>query len=264
MSATAKDLQLFYEETAREFAERIRARFGDHVHSVVLYGSVARQQAAAESDIDVLVLSDAPSASDQAVKYVGYELDDERGYKSHLSPLVISPGGLEELRIGGFPIARHIIDEGIVLSDDGSFRRWKNRGAMPTPGESYITDRLNRSRGMLRDARILLEANSVESAADRAYYTMLHAAEAAVGFRGAEPARSHQGIVSQLGEQLIKAGALQKSFSEYLTRGHNLRIIATYGSPELTKRVERTDAERLVANAQEFVDRVAALIGILE
>ena len=264
MTTVAKDLQSFYEGTAREFAERIRTQFGDDVHSVVLYGSVARQQAGAESDIDVLVLSHTPSESDQAVQHLGYELDDERGYKTHLSPLVISPAGLEELRMGGFPIARHIIDEGVVLSDDGSFRRWKNRGAMPTPGESYIADRLNRPRGMLRDARILLEANSVESAADRAYYAVLHAAEAALGSRGVEPARSHQGVVSQLGEQLIKAGALQKSFSEYLTRGHNLRIIATYGSSELTKRIELTDAERLVANAQEFVERVSALIGMPE
>jgi uncharacterized protein (UPF0332 family)/predicted nucleotidyltransferase len=261
MTTRTSDLQLLYEETAREFAQRIRARLGDDLHSVVLYGSVARQEAAPERDIDVLVLSDTPGMSDGTVQDIGNRLDEERDYKTHVSPLVISPVGLEELRIGGFPIARHIIHEGIVLSDDGAFRRWRDKGAMPTPGETYVRDRLDRSLGMLRDARILLEAGSPGSAADRAYYSMLHATEAALGFRGIEPARSHQGVVSQLGEHLIKSGSLEKAYSDYLTGGYSLRMIATYGSAELTKRVEREDAERLVANAQEFIDGVSALIG---
>jgi predicted nucleotidyltransferase len=42
-------------EALEGFAQRLRLRFGDRVHSVILFGSKARGDSGPDSDIDVLV-----------------------------------------------------------------------------------------------------------------------------------------------------------------------------------------------------------------
>jgi len=53
-------------DIAREFAAQIRGRFGERVRRLTLYGSAARGDWAAESDIDVLVLLDDVADADQS------------------------------------------------------------------------------------------------------------------------------------------------------------------------------------------------------
>jgi len=48
------------EQILRQIKERLRARHGDRLRAVVLYGSEARGQARSDSDIDVLVLLEGP------------------------------------------------------------------------------------------------------------------------------------------------------------------------------------------------------------
>ena len=43
------------EEIAKEFADRILSRFEDGIEKIILFGSVARGESGANSDIDVLV-----------------------------------------------------------------------------------------------------------------------------------------------------------------------------------------------------------------
>ena len=45
--------------------EQLLAEFADEVHSIILFGSVARGEANADSDVDVLIISDA-SREEQA------------------------------------------------------------------------------------------------------------------------------------------------------------------------------------------------------
>jgi len=257
MTTLTSQRQDLYGRVAREFARRATERFGAAIHAVVLYGSVARHSAGADSDIDLLVLVEREDGLRDVMHDVSYALDEENDYATSLSPLVMNVERLERLRQGAYPIASEIIRQGEVIYDDGTFIRWRELGPVtPGPESEYVSAQLKEADQMLADAELLQENGRLSSAADRAYYAMWHAAEAALGFRGVEPAGNHRGIVSQLGEDLIQTGALEKSVSEYLTRGHYQLTVS-----ELTNWVERADAERLVANAQEFVGRVSRLIG---
>jgi predicted nucleotidyltransferase len=44
-------------EIAKEFADRILSRFKDRIEKIILFGSVARGESGANSDIDILVVT---------------------------------------------------------------------------------------------------------------------------------------------------------------------------------------------------------------
>ncbi len=256
MSAQATSVQALREDTAHKFAQLVRQRLPDSIHSIVLYGSVARGSAGADSDIDVLVLADDPRAAADPLSDMREELYEENDYRGYVSSLTMTPQHLEELRRGGFPIAGHIIEDGIALFDDGTFAQWRELGPMTTPGEEYIKNRLALAAEMMRDAESMLDQEAWRSAIDRGYYAMLHSAEAALAMYGVEPARTHDGLRSQFGERLVKPGILQKRFGTELAEAHGLRLEATY---EAEAKLGRDAAETTVAQAERFVERVRGL-----
>ncbi|MDP2950441.1 MAG: nucleotidyltransferase domain-containing protein [Chloroflexota bacterium] len=112
-----------YEKTAEEFADRVRRAFGDAVHSIVLYGSVAKKTAGSHSDIDILVLTEDGEALLDRLVDISESLDFENNYDTFLVVTSFTPERLMELSVGRFPIADHVLREGIVLYDDGTFER---------------------------------------------------------------------------------------------------------------------------------------------
>lgn len=126
---TRSSVQALYEETARELATRVVERFRDAVHSVVLYGSVARGTAGKDSDIDVLLVSDVGEALRGQLADVSGDLEYERDYETLFEALILTPGQLTELAEAGFPIADEVLKEGVVLYDDGTFERIRKKAA---------------------------------------------------------------------------------------------------------------------------------------
>jgi len=120
---TDGDLQTLYERTAREFAKRVCQQYGGVVHSIVLYGSVARKEAGRDSDIDLMVLTDEGEALFMRLMEITEELDSQNNYVTYLSPVPVTPKRLEEMKLGGYPIADDVLTEGDALYDDGTFRR---------------------------------------------------------------------------------------------------------------------------------------------
>ena len=51
-------LQAEYRDLAAEYAQRIKAHFGDRLVSICFFGSAARGEASPESDIDVLIIAE--------------------------------------------------------------------------------------------------------------------------------------------------------------------------------------------------------------
>lgn len=97
-----------------EFSRRVRARFGDRVVKLVLFGSHARGEATEESDVDILVVIDDLTPSD------GREIDEIVGdiltrMDVVLSPLVLSAARFAELRARERRIAREINRDGIPV-----------------------------------------------------------------------------------------------------------------------------------------------------
>ena len=229
-TASKSELQSLYLSVAREFAKRVHDRFAKALHSVVLYGSVARSEAHEESDIDLLVLADGKDGLQDSMHAVSRALDEENGYATSLSPLVMSLERLEKLRLGAYPIASDIIRQGEVIYDDGTFIRWRELGPVtPGPDSGYVMDEIEKAERVLADALLLHGNDRLESAADRAYYVMLHSCHAALAARGVQPGKTHSGVLSQVSENLIKTGLLEAMWSKRLSDAKDLREGTTYG-----------------------------------
>ncbi len=125
------------------------------------------------------------------------------------------------------------------------------------PSRNYVEGRLLLADEMLHDARMLLEKGSLRSAADRAYYAMFHASQAALLSQGIAAPRSHQGLRSAFGKHLIIPGKIERQFGRALTRAFRLRQESSYEA--YARRDEETVAD-LVARAFLFVERMRKLI----
>ncbi len=109
----------------------ILKRFGCMVKGLVVYGSVARGATRADSDIDLLVIIDSKESLGKRIdmlldvefsERIQSELDwlYNNGIDTHISFL---PLNMEEI-MAFPPILLDIVDEGIILLDDGFFSKF--------------------------------------------------------------------------------------------------------------------------------------------
>src|SRR5262245_304448 len=95
----------------RTYEQRLREAFGQRLRDVRLFGSFARCEANEDSDIDVLVVVDALSASERArVSDLAAALTLETGLP--LAPLPMSTDDFEVMRTSGRALADAIEKEG--------------------------------------------------------------------------------------------------------------------------------------------------------
>ena len=106
---------------ADTLVQRLLAEFKDEIHSIVLYGSVARGEATTESDVDVLVITEAPGELKEMFDDVGYDISLTDGV--YIELMFSSTAQFQSLASMGSWFASDVIGEGIVLYDDGTFRR---------------------------------------------------------------------------------------------------------------------------------------------
>ena len=102
-----------------ELARKVRERFGDRVSEVVLFGSYARGAAHEDSDVDVLVVIDELSPSEE-VEVIDLATEVKRAIAESdgwvgLAPLVLSTERAAELRRRGRRIWSDIATEGVRL-----------------------------------------------------------------------------------------------------------------------------------------------------
>ena len=98
-----------------EYIARIRSRFSDRILAVILFGSKARGDADAESDIDLLVLLDAESDEFRSELW-RIASDVSLCYNVVLSPHVFGQARWAETQRTLLPLHRAIMADGITLA----------------------------------------------------------------------------------------------------------------------------------------------------
>lgn len=124
-----------YQKIADLLRERLLAELPEEIHSLVLFGSVARGEATDDSDIDVLVVTNADLDAERRIDEITYDTNLE--VDAYVQLVIFTIRDLErnvELRSW---FAIDLITQGIILYDNGTFRRvresvdWAVAGVSP-------------------------------------------------------------------------------------------------------------------------------------
>ena len=110
---------------------------------------------------------------------------------------------------------------------------------------------------MLSDARLMYENTRLKSAADRAYYAMFHAAQAALAAEVERLPKSHSGTRTLFAQHLIATNRLDRSLSRDLTYAFELRQSSAY-EVEATFGLEAV--EEIIARAERFVQVIRVFL----
>lgn len=120
-------MTIAYEKIIAHLRERLVEELGDKIESIVLYGSVARNEAHEDSDIDILVVirDDDRKLYDKISKIrTRIDLDNNT-----LTALVqMSRNELERYLKLGSPFMESVVEKGVILYDSGFFE--KIRGSL--------------------------------------------------------------------------------------------------------------------------------------
>ena len=112
--------------------DKLLAEFGSEVHSIVLFGSVARGEATADSDIDVLIVTDGVSDTKRRAHEISSEIDFDNEVFTQLVSLTIHQ--LEkEVRMRSW-FSSDVIAQGVILHDDGTYQRIRETHPAFVPG----------------------------------------------------------------------------------------------------------------------------------
>jgi predicted nucleotidyltransferase len=124
-------ITIAYEKIVAHLTERLVEDLGDKIESIVLYGSVARNEAHEDSDIDILVVTrdDDRKLYDRISKIrTRIDLDNNT-----LTVLVqMGKNELEQHMKLGSPFMESVVREGVILYDSGFFE--KIRGSLAFKG----------------------------------------------------------------------------------------------------------------------------------
>ncbi|WP_114857834.1 HEPN domain-containing protein [Azospirillum brasilense] len=118
---------------------------------------------------------------------------------------------------------------------------------------------LDKARQCLGYARINLTVDLGNDAGRNAYLAAFHAAQSLIFERTGKVAKTHQGVQAEFTRLTKDDPRLPAEVRRFLAQAYNLKAVADYElGPDSILPLER--AEKAVADAEAFVDRVADLL----
>ena len=108
---------------------------------------------------------------------------------------------------------------------------------------------LDKAERALKAAEILLQAGDAENAIGRAYYAMLHTAQALLRERDLSY-RKHSGVHSAFGQHFAKTGELDPKFHRWLLAAFNHRLKSDY---DFEVAVGSDSVKTVIEQAHEFL-----------
>lgn len=117
-----------------------------------------------------------------------------------------------------------------------------------------------KARASLGASEMLLDGGCIESAVNRAYFAMFHAARAALAMTDDVPgsiAKRHTTVISAFGLKIVREGRIGIHLGSWLNGAQELRNRADYGDRPFADAVR---AKKLLEQATEFLAAVDGLL----
>ena len=115
-----------------------------------------------------------------------------------------------------------------------------------------------RANESLTAALLCLNNGLDADAISRAYYSVVHAAKAALEFRDVS-ADSHQAVRNQFGLYIVRPGLVEPVWGSEIGRLNILRLVADY---DVLATITESDARDSYDRAEAFVNRMRPLVGL--
>jgi uncharacterized protein (UPF0332 family)/predicted nucleotidyltransferase len=217
-----------------DFVQAMRRLYGRRLSRIILFGSFARGEAHAESDVDLLVL-----LHDEEIEFFGEV--DQLIEATH-------PLDLAYLRVvSAFPAT----EQGYQQRTQLVYYNIAEEGQTLYDMQEHIPNLIKRADQNMLDASFLLtEQKSYASSVSRAYYAMFYIGQALL-LTERVITKSHSGLANQLGEHLVKPNKLPTAASKLLKQVFIQRQISDY---EIITDVSRETAETVLDQASEFCE----------
>lgn len=119
-----------------------------------------------------------------------------------------------------------------------------------------IEEEMEVSKKRLKAAKLLLEKDMLEDAANRIYYGVFYAAKAMLNSMGYD-AKTHSGLISEFGLRIMKGKLADKALGSTLRKAFEMRESSDY---QIGTVIERTEVEDLVESAEEFLVRAERFV----
>jgi len=111
-----------YSRAVTELKNRLIKELGEHIESIVLYGSVAKKKAHEDSDIDVLIVTrNYDKKLFDKISKIRTRIDLDNNTLTSL--FYVSREELERYVKLGSPFIKSVAKEGVILHDRGTFKK---------------------------------------------------------------------------------------------------------------------------------------------
>ncbi len=232
---------------------QLREHYGDDLLHLALFGSKARGDSDAESDLDLfIVVRVADDENQRKISDIVQKIQFEYYMVSTL--IIEDEAGYAKMRKEHLLLFRNIRRDGIVLwTTLPKYQGSWDEAVDETTRRTYIQVHLVRAHDALASAHTDLEHGHMAGTANRAYYAVFHSASAALLWQGVERAR-HAGVYAAFGEFLVKPGYIEPEFSDIFIKLSKTRKTQDYAMD--APRLSTTEAAALVGDAESFVARV--------
>ncbi len=222
-------------EALKEFVNALRAKLGDRLVKVVLFGSYAKGLADEFSDVDVLVVHRGDEAEVRAaVAYVTLEVGLK--YNVPLEPIVMNVHEFQEETL----FTREVKKFGIVLYSANPGDEALELAAEYVP---LIEEYLSSARECLGKGKYRLAVDLEYNAAELAIRVLIM-------LKGEPLAKTHGGLLTQFGRLYIESGEVAKEVGRALHEALMLRNKARY---DPRAQLKRENAEEVIELAETLL-----------